>query len=93
LSNLGIVRSVVALACLTLGALPLDAQEPTRRDTTPVEVAPITVTVTRTPTPASRVPQAVEVLDAKAVRRGQATLGIDEALTNVPGVYVANRYN
>jgi iron complex outermembrane receptor protein len=84
---------VVALACLTLGALPLYAQEPTRRDTTPVEVAPITVTVTRTPEPAARVPQAVEVLDAKAVRRGQATLGIDEALTNVPGVYVANRYN
>jgi iron complex outermembrane receptor protein len=93
LAQLGVLRSVVTLACLTLGAGALHGQEPVRRDTTPVEVAPITVTITRTTTPASRVPQAVEVLDAKAVRRGQATLGIDEALTNVPGVYVANRYN
>lgn len=81
------------MALLGFGAEALHAQVPANRDTTPVEVAPITVTVTRTPEPLSRVPQAVEVLDAKAVRRGQATLGIDEALTNVPGVYVANRYN
>jgi hypothetical protein len=25
--------------------------------------------------------------------RGPATIGADEALTNLPGVYVANRYN
>jgi iron complex outermembrane receptor protein len=84
---------VALLASLALGAGTLRGQEPRGRDSTPIEVAPITVTVTRTPGPLSRVPQAVEVLDARAVRRGQATLGIDEALTNVPGVYVANRYN
>jgi iron complex outermembrane receptor protein len=72
----------------------LHAQQPVNRDTTKViEVAPLTVTVTRTAEPLSKVPAAVGVLNAQAVRRGQATVGLDEALSNLPGVYVANRYN
>ena len=73
---------------------PLDAQQPVTPDTTRIiEVPPITVRVTRTSEPLAKVPMAVGVLDARAVRRGQATIGLDEALTNLPGVYVANRYN
>ncbi|MGH7518603.1 MAG: TonB-dependent receptor family protein [Gemmatimonadales bacterium] len=53
----------------------------------------IEVTVTRTAEPLSRVPAAVSVVDQRDLRRGQATVGLDEALNNVPGVYVANRYN
>ena len=41
----------------------------------------------------SRVPFAVGVLDRDDLVRGQPTLGIDEALNNLPGVVVANRYN
>ncbi|TFG50465.1 MAG: hypothetical protein E4H38_03580 [Gemmatimonadales bacterium] len=72
------------------------AQEPARADTThrdsaKVVLPELTVTVTRTEEPLSRVPAAVDVLDRNAVRRGQATRGLDEALNNIPGVYVSNR--
>jgi iron complex outermembrane receptor protein len=77
----------------TLVAAALHAQVPAPRDSTPVEIAELTVTVTRTPEPLSRVPQGVSVIDRKEITRGKATLGIDEALTDLPGVYVANRYN
>ncbi|MDQ2674472.1 MAG: TonB-dependent receptor [Chloroflexota bacterium] len=82
-------------------ALPtaLSAQEPvagdtTGRDTTRVTQLPeLNVTVTRSPEPLQRVPFAVGVLDRNDLVRGQQTLGIDEALNNLPGVVVANRYN
>ena len=51
------------------------------------------MTVTRTPEPLARVPYAVGVLDRAAMQRGQQTVGIDEALNNIPGVVVSNRYN
>jgi iron complex outermembrane receptor protein len=53
----------------------------------------VTVTVTRTPTARDRAPWAVAVVDARALRAGRLTVGLDEALADVPGVYVANRYN
>src|SRR5215210_5853568 len=73
------------------------AQEPTAadtayRDTVPVRELP-EITVTRAPEPLERVPYAVGVLDRTALQRGQQTLGIDEALNNLPGVVVSNRYN
>src|SRR6185503_2041728 len=75
------------------------AQVPVRpdtvvRDSTRVaELPEIEVTVTRTPEPLARVPYAVGVLDRTAIQRGQQTTGIDEALSNIPGVVVSNRYN
>jgi iron complex outermembrane receptor protein len=53
----------------------------------------VVVTVTRTPTARDRAPWAVAVVDARALRAGRLTVGLDEALADVPGVYVANRYN
>ena len=54
----------------------------------------VRVTVTRDGgTTLQRAPWAVAVQDTRAIRGPQATLGIDEALNNVPGVMVANRYN
>ncbi len=50
------------------------------------------VTVTRGGEEAARLPWAVGVQTAADVRRGQATVGVDEALNNVPGVVVSNRY-
>ena len=38
-------------------------------------------------------PYAVGVLNRGDLQRGQQTLGIDEALNNLPGVVVSNRYN
>jgi len=75
------------------------AQVPVRPDTVvrdssrAARLPEIEVTVTRTPEPLARVPYAVGVLDRKAIQRGQQTTGIDEALSNIPGVVVSNRYN
>lgn len=38
-------------------------------------------------------PLSATVLHADRIQRGRATLGLDEALQSVPGVFVANRYN
>jgi iron complex outermembrane recepter protein len=92
-------RSVLVLAALAVVPTALAAQQPagadsTARDTTRVtELPELNVTVTRTTAPLSRVPFATGVLDRAALQRGQLTVGIDEALSNIPGVVVANRYN
>ncbi|MGH7579289.1 MAG: TonB-dependent receptor family protein [Gemmatimonadales bacterium] len=93
------MRRLVPLLAAVVIAMPAAAQEPvagdtTGRDTTAITQLPdINVTVTRTPEPLDRVPFAVGVLDRGDLVRGQATLGIDEALNNIPGVFIANRYN
>src|SRR5919206_977174 len=73
------------------------AQEPVRTDTVPPDSTKIgqlpEITVTRAPEPLERVPYAVGVLDRDDLQRGQQTLGVDEALNNLPGVVVSNRYN
>lgn len=76
------------LCFLATNSLAL-AQEP---DTTKVRQLP-EITVTRTPEPLERVPYAVGVLDRTDIQRGQPTIGMDEALNNLPGVVVSNRYN
>ncbi|HET7426400.1 MAG TPA: TonB-dependent receptor [Gemmatimonadales bacterium] len=90
-------RPIVLLA-LAFAAPTAAAQVPARpdtlvRDTTAARLPEIEVTVTRSPEPLERVPYAVGVLDRNALQRGQQTLGIDEALNNLPGVVVSNRYN
>ncbi len=92
-------RFAPLFAALVVLAVPASAQEPVAgdtvgRDTTDVTRLPdLNVTVTRSPEPLARVPFAVGVLNRDDLVRGQATLGIDEALNNLPGVVVANRYN
>jgi len=88
----------VAVWCATL-LIPtaLAAQQPARPDSAARDSAQrletIEVTVTRTAEPIARVPAAVGVVGKDDIRRGQATLGLDEALNDLPGVYAANRYN
>jgi iron complex outermembrane recepter protein len=92
---------VLALVLLSLaaGAARATAQEPVRPDTAGRDSArvarlpEIEVTVTRTPAPLARVPYAVGVLVRSDFQRGQQTVGLDEALNNIPGVVVSNRYN
>ena len=59
----------------------------------PHALPPITLTVTRTEQPLTKVPLAVQRLDRSQINRAKPTWGLDEALAQVPGVYVANRYN
>ena len=94
-------RAVVAGVCLTATSLTADqahAQtvraargDSVRSDT--ARLAPVTVTVTRTPTARDRAPWAIDALDARAVRGARLTNGIADALAAVPGVYAADRGN
>jgi iron complex outermembrane receptor protein len=81
-------------ALVLLAPVVAQAQQPDtlRADSTRVRQLP-EITVTRAPEPLQRAPYAVGVLDRQALRRGQQTVGVDEALNNLPGVVVANRYN
>jgi iron complex outermembrane recepter protein len=91
-------RYAVPFALLVIAA-PAWAQQPVRPDSTAGDSLRVTrlpevqVTVTRTTEPLSRAPFATGVLDRKALQRAQQTVGIDEALNNLPGVVVSNRYN
>src|SRR5438876_8259682 len=63
-------------------------------DTTkPYTLPPTTVSVTRTEVQLTKVPLSIHSIDRAQISRARPTWGLDEALANVPGVYVANRYN
>jgi iron complex outermembrane recepter protein len=85
-----------AVGLMVINVSPMRGQEPVGADTLPdtsqVEELP-EITVTRSAEPLEQVPYAVGVLDRTELQRGQPTLGLDEALNNLPGVVVANRYN
>jgi iron complex outermembrane receptor protein len=92
-------RAMLLVTLLALSGRVLQAQQPAppdsaRRDTTRVTRLPdITVSATRSPEPLERVPYATGVLNRGDLQRGQQTIGLDEALNNLPGVVVSNRYN
>jgi iron complex outermembrane receptor protein len=78
-----------ALSCVPF--VSLSAQRP---DTTkPFTLPPTTVSVTRADIPLSKVPLSIHRVDRAEISRAKPTWGLDEALANVPGVFVANRYN
>jgi len=93
------VRGGAVLATLSLGLVARAAAQ--QRDTIPrpgdslkvYTLAPAVVSVTRANPPIRRIPQAVELVDRTEINRARPTLGLDEALSTVPGVYAANRYN
>lgn len=89
----------LAWFALTIGVITrAQGQEPVARDTTMKDSSAVTlpelsVTVARASETVARVPAAIGIVDRTDLRRGQATLGLDESLNNIPGVYTANRYN
>jgi iron complex outermembrane receptor protein len=92
------MRRLFLFTLFAVSASPVAAQAPVERDSTPgdtttVTLPEITVTVTRSPQTVLRVPAAIAVVGRRDIQGAQATLGLDEALANLPGVYVANRYN
>ncbi|MGH7418552.1 MAG: TonB-dependent receptor plug domain-containing protein, partial [Candidatus Rokuibacteriota bacterium] len=84
---------VAAWFWLAVPLLPMAAaaQDPVK-PVSAYRLPELEVTVTRRTAPLERVPAAIGVLDRTALTRGQQTLALDEALTNLPGVYIANRY-
>lgn len=87
----------LAIVALAFGPPAARAQGAARADSLSADSArrldQVRVTVTRAPTTVQRAPWAVDVQSRDAIQHAQATLGIDEALNNIPGVIASNRYN
>ena len=69
------------------------ASQPTGTRQGPIKLEPVVVTATRSETPVENVPAAVSVVDQTDIQLGQPTLGFNESLNRVPGVFVQNSYN
>src|SRR5256885_16077608 len=83
------VYCAATFSCVAV--VTLAAQQP---DTIkPYTLPPTTVSVTRTELPLTKVPLSIHTVDRAQISRAKPTWGLDEALANVPGVFVANRYN
>ncbi|GIX48259.1 MAG: TonB-dependent receptor [Candidatus Tectimicrobiota bacterium] len=59
----------------------------------PLRLPPVVVTAPRVATPLLEVPAAISVVEQEAIQLGQQTIGLDEALGRVPGVFPQNRFN
>ena len=92
-----VARSVCALVLLC--STSLNAQRSTTPDTVRSDssriqpLATVTVRVMADQRTVERVPWAVGVVGTRELRRAQPTVNLDEALSSVPGVFVASRYN
>src|SRR5712671_1370679 len=83
-----------AYCAATLTCVPFVALAAQQPDTAkPYTLPPTTVSVTRSELPLTKVPLSIHTLDRADISRARPTWGLDEALANVPGVFVANRYN
>lgn len=79
---------------LMAASAPAQTPDTTRADTLPrATLPPLTVSATRSVGDPARWPFGVATVFGDEIRRGRATLGLDEALVTVPGVLAANRYN
>jgi iron complex outermembrane recepter protein len=81
------------LWCLAAGAALLGAAAHAQQPDSAVTLPPITVSAARTTLPPVQVPRAFQILDRRQISAARPTWGLDEALGQVPGVFVANRYN
>ena len=86
-----VCRSICMAALLS--GVPGVAFSQTADTLRPQPLPPLTVTVTRAVQPLTKVPLAVHRLEGAEISRAKPTWGLDEALAQVPGVIVANRYN
>lgn len=68
------------------------AQQPATTATA-TTLAPVVVTATRNETPLTEVPASVSVVDEGDIQLGQQTIGLDESLNRVPGVFIQNSFN
>src|SRR5882672_2606042 len=82
------------LYAAVLGCVPFLALYGQTSDTTkPYTLPPATVSVQRAEFPLPKVRLSIHSLVGAQISGARPTWGLDEALANVPGVFVANRYN
>ncbi len=93
-------RTLLAASALLLLPVRADAQRPVRRDSTRADsstriqpLPTVNVRVMSDQRALDKVPWAVGVVGVRELRRAQPTVTLDEALSSVPGVFVASRYN
>jgi iron complex outermembrane receptor protein len=86
------VRRFLLILPLLAAAAPVRAQV-AGQDTQVVVLDRLKVSVTRGVVPLDRLPAASMVVRIADIREGQATIGLDEALDRVPGIFINNRYN
>ena len=96
---------VLAWSGTAFGQSVSDAPEPSQtqpsspqsngqsNSTTPTQLTPMTVTTTRSETPVNEVPAAVGVIEKDDIQLGLPTIGLDESLDRMPGVFVQNSLN
>lgn len=84
----GLIHGLLAAVLLPTGPAAAQTEE---RDT--VTLAPVVVSVLRSPVPLDRLPFAASVIAGPDLAEGSAGLFIEEALHALPGVRVQNRYN
>ncbi|MEW8628295.1 MAG: TonB-dependent receptor plug domain-containing protein, partial [Candidatus Thiodiazotropha sp.] len=53
----------------------------------------ISVTATRVEKPLETVPAAVGIVQQQTIQFAEPQLGLDESLTQIPGIFMQNRYN
>ena len=88
-------RTAARILPVVLIALPVAAAaQAARQDSSRVlPLDSVRVTVTRGTVALERMPAAASVVGIADIRGSQATVGLDEALDRIPGVFVNNRYN
>jgi iron complex outermembrane receptor protein len=69
------------------------ASQPPGQPAGVTKLAPVIVTATRGTTPLTEVPAAVSVVEQNDIQLGQPTVGLDESLNRVPGVFSQNSFN
>jgi iron complex outermembrane receptor protein len=88
------MRLVVLALLVPITGSAQAARDSARADSTRSQALPtVQVTATGSASALERVPWAVGFVDARGLRLAQPTVGLDEALSSIPGVFVANRYN
>ncbi|MFQ5946203.1 MAG: TonB-dependent receptor family protein, partial [Anaerolineae bacterium] len=73
--------------------VPAQQPPPGAGEQEPLELQPVVVTAPRVATPLTRVPAAISVVEQEDIQQGQQTIGLDESLVRVPGVFPQNRFN
>ena len=72
---------------------PSDTPSTQTRPLSPTELEPIVVTATRSNTSLAEVPAAVSVIDRSDIQLGLPTVGFEEPLSRIPGVFAQNSAN
>ena len=80
-------------AALVIGVRAYAQQPDTTSSAVVYPLPAVSVSAARSTLPLAKLPLSVQIVDRRQISGARPTWGLDEALTGVPGVYVANRYN